>query len=143
MRVLAICTLIGFFGLGMETFVTAIDVAWGKMMRGQPYTDLNGYSSLWYFPLYFSSPLLFEICRQLGLLNHSLLVRGTAYTLIIFAAEYIGTGITQKLVGRAPNEKIYRRSRWNINGRIKLSLAPAWFIAGLSLEYIFLQLVNL
>lgn len=141
MRFAAICIIFGFFGMGMETFFTAFDVAWKRYKRKKPFSSLNGYSSMKYLPLYSSTPLLILLCKSGGLFAQPWAIRGLVYMLIIFFVEYFSMWALEKLPGGSPVEKTYPRSRWHIHGRIKITLAPAWFVVGLTFEYLFL-LIN-
>jgi len=62
-----------------------------------------------------------------------LLLRGLIYTICIFSAEYTaGTILSRKEL--CPWN--YERSRFHINGLIRLDYAPLWFTAGLLFEHV-------
>lgn len=130
----AVCIIFGIFGLGLETLFTAI-----LDYRALKDRRLLGYSSLWYFPVYGLSPLAFYILYP-GLSGNSLIVRGTIYMILIFISEYLYMIFLRKLLGTSPSEESYYKSRWNIQGLIRLDFAPAWFVAGLAFEVLFKKL---
>lgn len=118
-------------GLGMETAATAA-MDWNK----DPNRHLMGYSSIWYMPLYCLTPLFLRATSS-WLFALPLLVRGLVYTLAVFACEYVGMWILRKMLGSSPSEASYRRTPWNVHALIRLDFAPAWFSAGLLMEYFY------
>lgn len=91
--------------------------------------DLMGHSSLWMFPIYgcaaIISPLskLYRKCRTF--------TRGIIYMLHIFLGEYISGSLLKKY-HMCPWD--YSKSRFHINGVIRLDYAPVWFLTGLLYE---------
>jgi len=124
-------------GLGLETaFTAALD--WRK----DPKRHLLGYSSLWYAPLYGLVPFAFaRLWPVVG--GWAWPLRGLAYMLLFFAVEYVGMRFLHDLLGESPSEASYRRQRWNVHGFIRLDFAPAWFAAGLILEYFYRHIIVL
>ena len=113
----------GILGWCMEIMFTALD-----SFRKRQFT-LKGNTSIWMFPIYGMASLLAPLCRLLK--GKSLFFRGCSYAACIFAGEYI-TGSILKKKGLCPWD--YSKSRWNINGLIRLDYAPNWFLAGLIFE---------
>lgn len=127
--------IFGVFGIGLETFFTAIlDYLELKDRR------LLGYSSLWYFPIYALLPPAFCIVYP-NINGSSIIVRGLVYMILIYVSEYFYMLLLRKLLGESPSERSYYKSRWNVHGLIRLDFAPAWFAAGLIFEILFKRLV--
>lgn len=113
----------GIIGWCMEILFTAFHAFRKREMA------LTGHTSLWMFPIYGSIAFL----KPLFVLtkNTSLLLRGTSYALLIFIGEFIsGTYLCSKK--QCPWD--YSKSKWNINGVIRLDYFPYWFLAGLFYE---------
>lgn len=90
---------------------------------------LMGQTSIIMFPIYGMASLLAPVGRIIK--NRNVIVRGSFYTCMIFATEYI-TGRFLKKKGICPWD--YSNSKYNIDGVIRLDYAPAWFGAGLFFE---------
>lgn len=113
----------GIIGWCMEILFTAFHAFRKREM------SLTGHTSLWMFPIYGSIAFL----KPLFVLtkNASLLLRGTCYAILIFVGEFIsGTYLCSK--NQCPWN--YAKSKWNINGVIRLDYFPYWFLAGLFYE---------
>jgi Predicted membrane protein len=117
-----ICGLIGWC---MEIFWTGFESFKRRELK------LVGQSSFWMFPIYGMAALLTPISRILK--DKNLFVRGGIYSLGIFAVEYI-TGSLLKKHDCCPWD--YSKSKFNINGVIRLDYFPVWFVAGLLFEKI-------
>lgn len=90
---------------------------------------LTSNTSLLMFPIY---GLAFLIKPFYALIkNKSLMVRGSLYTMLIFSAEYLSGSLLKKH-DMCPWD--YSKSKYNINGLIRLDYAPAWFSMGLLYE---------
>lgn len=113
----------GILGWCMEITFTALD-----SFRKRQFT-LKGITSIWMFPIYGMASFLAPLCRLLK--GKPIFVRGCTYAACIFLGEYV-TGSLLKKKGLCPWD--YSKSRWNINGLIRLDYAPNWFLAGLLFE---------
>ena len=113
----------GAAGWCLEISWTCLD-AW---RRKDP--KLKGVTSAWMFPIYgcaaFFQPL-FQLLRTLPVP-----VRGSLYSLAIFAAEYT-SGSCLSRSGRCPWD--YSRCRFHIRGLIRLDYFFVWFLTGLLFE---------
>lgn len=92
---------------------------------------LMGQTSLLMFPIYGLGaliPVISHYLKQLGIL-----LRGTIYSILIFAAEYL-SGSFLRLFHACPWD--YSFSRFHINGLIRLDFFPFWFLLGLIFEKI-------
>ena len=124
--------IFGAAGLGIEVaFTAALD-----FIQTRKDKHLMGYSSIWYWPLYASAPLILD---KIGpfLFPLPLLVRGLCYTICFMIMEYCGMGILRLLLGQSPSEKSYYRSRWNIHGLTRLDFAPAYCLLGFIFEWLY------
>lgn len=131
MSLLVQMLLFGVLGLGLECIFTG---AWAFVAERK--TNLMGYSSIWYIPLYALAPLFFSLAHAY-IFPLPLLVRGILYVPLFFAVEYTAMFALRKLLGASPSEDSYYQSDWNINGLIRLDFAPAFFVLGLVLEFVF------
>lgn len=115
----------GTAGLLTEVCFTALHSLQNRDM------SLKGTTSLRMFPIYGMAaglrPLI-VILRKNGI---SALSRGSIYTACIFAAEYISGNHLRKKK-HCPWD--YHRSRYHVQGLIRLDFAPWWFLFGLVLE---------
>jgi uncharacterized membrane protein len=92
---------------------------------------LIGNTSIWMFPIYGMASLIAPIYR---LIQHAnVLIRGLVYMLSIFTAEY-ATGYLLNKRDMCPWD--YSKSKFNIDGLIRLDYAPLWFGIGLIFEKI-------
>lgn len=124
-------------GLGMEVVFTAtLDF----LQNRKPH--LVGYSSIWYLPLYALAPVILNYAQPF-LFTLALPVRGLLYMICFFAVEYPSMGLLRLMLGTSPSEESYYKSRWNIHGLIRLDFAPAYFLLGLILEWMFRSLRHL
>lgn len=89
------------------------------------------HTSIWMFPIYGMASLFSPISRFLHKQNK--IIRGLAYTLLIFLTEFT-SGILLKKHGSCPWD--YSKKRYNLKGVIRLDYAPLWFFCGLLFEKI-------
>ncbi|MBR1691850.1 MAG: hypothetical protein IJ711_03625 [Lachnospiraceae bacterium] len=92
---------------------------------------LMGNTSLWMFPIYGMAATLAPLSRLLK--KQSLILRGSVYTVCIFATEFL-TGSFLKKRGLCPWS--YEKAKYNVAGVIRLDYAPLWFGTGLLYEFI-------
>ena len=119
----------GFLGWGLEIIFTAIkssikDRSW----------KLEGFTTLWVFPLYASAVILFEPLHDfLVVSNIPWFGRGIIYVVGIYVIEFIAGLLLVAIIKKHP----WRYSgRYTFKGYINFLYAPAWFIFGLLLEQI-------
>jgi uncharacterized membrane protein len=62
-------------------------------------------------------------------------LRGMAWVVIIFVLEYSTGGLIRAVIGHSP-WNYSGMSRWEIDGLIRLDMAPLWFITGLIFEQV-------
>jgi hypothetical protein len=129
--------LFAVLGLGLETLFTAA-LDW----QDDPKRHLRGHSSLWYLPLYATAPLILKALLP-RIDAWAWPVRGLIYMVLLFALEYVSMGALRLLLGESPSEKSYYTRHWNIHGLVRLDFAPAWFVAGLLLEWVYTHVVIL
>lgn len=118
----------GSCGWCLECFWTGVSSIkkWKKNDR-----TLSCRTSVWMFPIYGMAAFFSPLCNKLK--ERHALVRGGVYAVLIFLTEYI-TGVILKKYGACPWD--YSKSKYNINGVIRLDYAPAWFLTGLLFEKI-------
>ncbi|MBQ8188787.1 MAG: hypothetical protein IJZ44_03315 [Lachnospiraceae bacterium] len=115
----------GLMGWCLEILFTSCE-----SLKNKDY-KLKGTTSLWMFPIYGLAALfmpLYRIIRKLPTF-----VRGSIYTICIFATEFI-TGNFLKKRKLCPWD--YQNAPLNIGGVIRIDYAPLWFSTGLLFEYI-------
>lgn len=113
----------GLLGWNMEILYTGL----GAALRGNP--RLEGHTYLWMFPIYGLAVFLEPLHDAMRYLNWYL--RGLIWVLVIWALEYATGGLIRTLVGTSP--WIYRDG-WQVDGLIRLDMAPLWFAVGLLYE---------
>lgn len=113
----------GLIGWCMEIFWTSI----GKLKKHDK--KLIGETSLIMFPIYGMAAVFKPIHEKIK--SKNFIVRGSIYTTFIYAVEYT-TGTLLKRKNICPWD--YSKSKYNINGVVRLDYAPVWFIVGLLYE---------
>lgn len=113
----------GLLGWGMEVAYTGL----GSALRGSP--RLEGHTYLWMFPIYGLAVFLEPLHNTMRPLHWYL--RGLVWVLVIWVWEYATGGVIRSLVGTSP--WVYREG-WQVNGLIRLDMAPLWFVVGLLFE---------
>ncbi len=88
-------------------------------------------TSLIMFPIYGLACFIRPVSCAIS--KHNFVVRGSMYTMLIFATEY-ASGKFLKKHDMCPWD--YSKSMFNVNGIIRLDYAPAWFSVGLIYEKI-------
>ncbi len=124
--------LFACIGIAMEVVFTAIsDFQKTRSWR------LMGYSYVWMLPVYALVPVFLRVLHP-PLEGIILPLRLLTYTAILMAMEYVSGRILRKLLGEAPWEPAYRGHRLAIDGLVRLDYAPAWALAGLIFERLYL-----
>ena len=113
----------GALGWCLEIFWTGLH----SLQKGR--NDLMGQSSLWMFPIYGCASIIAPLYKIYK--NCNIFARGCIYMLHIFLGEYAFGSILKKY-NRCPWD--YSKSKFHINGVIRLDYAPLWFLTGLLYE---------
>lgn len=117
--------LCGILGWCFEIIYTAAHSLRRRDMK------LTGQTSIWMFPIYGLAALLKPLFTFMK--TKPVLIRGSIYSFLIFAAEFIaGDYLTKKNI--CPWD--YFRSKWNVKRLIRLDYIPHWMAAGLIFEKI-------
>lgn len=117
----------GVVGCCMELLWTTFCGAKKKDYR------LVGQTSLWMFPIYGMASIIKPISCKLKKHNRDVIERGIIYTMGIYTIEYT-SGMFLKKNNRCPWD--YSKSKYHINGVVRLDYAPLWFLVGLIYEKI-------
>lgn len=115
----------GITGWCMEVLFTS-----ASCIKKKDY-KLIGQTSIWMFPIYGMAAVIKPISCKLKKHNRRIIERGLIYTAGIYATEY-ATGTLLKKKDRCPWD--YSKSKYHVNGVIRLDYAPLWFIVGLMYE---------
>lgn len=115
----------GIFGWCLEVLWTGT----GNLLQHDKSCTAN--TSILMFPIYGLAAFIKPISHLIS--KRNIIFRGSIYTLLIFAMEYL-TGSELKKHDMCPWD--YSKSRYNIKGIIRLDYAPAWFTVGLLYEKI-------
>lgn len=118
----------GLFGWCFEVVWTAVTE---KASGRQRDWRLTGHSYLWMFPIYGLLAPLGEPVHNF-IRPHFWALRGLVYLAGIWAVEFAGGWLLEKLTGKCPWD--YSHLRGNIGGIITLEYAPVWFLFGLGFE---------
>jgi len=110
----------------MEVFWTGMGSLINKDFK------LRSNTSIWMFFIY--GMVVFLEPVYLLIQPAPIVLRGAIYMACIFAGEYI-TGGFLKRVDLCPWD--YTGARFSVQGVIRLDYAPAWFVAGLIFERVF------
>jgi len=94
---------------------------------------LSSKTSLWMFFIYGMVVFLEPFFRLFSPFNF--ILRGLIYAAFILAGEFI-TGTLLKYAKVCPWD--YSHSRFNVRGVIRMDYIPAWLVAGLVFEYLYL-----
>lgn len=134
-RLLFEAFLFAVAGLGLEVVETAI-----LDYSSAPDRSLMGHASAWYLPFYAVVPLWYFERLHGPLFALPFYVRAAIYPLSFWAIEFAAMWLLRALLGRSPSEENYRRSRWHVDGLIRLDLAPVWMCFGFVFEWMFRHL---
>lgn len=116
----------GGIGLCIEVFWTGL-----CSFFGGDFTFM-GHSSLVMFPIYGSVVFLEPLFNELRYNN--VFLRGVAYMLLIFSAEYF-SGTFLNIIGICPWS--YAEAKYNINGVVRIDYMPLWFGVGIMYERVY------
>jgi uncharacterized membrane protein len=116
----------GLIGWCAEVFWTGL----GSLMKGD--VKLAAFTYIWMFPIYGMAVFLEDVHDRIRELPT--IIRGSIYTILIFAVEYITGMLLKLLIGVCPWD--YSGNILSINGVIRLDFIPVWFFAGLIFERI-------
>lgn len=115
----------GLLGWGLEIFWTGL----GSAFRGD--VRLSAVTYLWMFPIY-GLALIMEPLHD-HIRNWPWLFRGIMWVIIIWAIEYVTGGAIRIVTGLSPWD-YSGDTPWQVDGLIRLDMAPLWFITGLLFE---------
>ena len=90
---------------------------------------LSSNTSLIMFPIYGAAAIIKPVYSLIK--NKNFIFRGIVYSILIYSGEFI-SGTFLKKHDMCPWD--YSKSKYNINGIVRLDYAPAWFGAGLLFE---------
>jgi len=114
----------GLVGWVAETLFTGL----GSLFTGD--LTMRAWTYIWMFPIYGLMILLEPVHDRIR--NLAVVFRGGVYTIIIFGIEYTTGWILRELIGKCPWN--YGIGPYSIDGLIKISFIPVWFIGGLLFE---------
>ncbi|MTI81805.1 MAG: hypothetical protein FH758_13190 [Firmicutes bacterium] len=117
----------GLLGWGLEVFYTGFESA----LRGDP--RLTSQTYLWMFPIYGLAVFLEPLHNAIR--KYPWFIRGIVWVPVIFILEYSTGGVIRLITGFSPWDYT-GTSPWQINGLIRLDMAPLWFITGLIFELV-------
>ncbi len=121
--------LYGFLGWGVEIIFTAL-----KSSIKERSWKLEGFTTLWAFPLYASAAVLFEPLHDyLVAFDVIWFFRGIVYVVGIYGIEFIAGLIFVALIKKHPWKY---SGRYTLKGYINFLYAPAWFVFGVLLEQV-------
>ncbi len=118
--------LCGSFGWCMECFWSGLDA-----IRQKKDKTLRCQTSVWMFPIYGMAAIFAPVSRLLK--GKSIMLRGTVYTMLIYAGEFLSGSFLKKHKS-CPWD--YSEAKLNYKGIVRLDYAPAWFVSGLIFEKI-------
>ena len=124
--------LYGALGCLMEVFWTGL-----ASLRRKDF-KLSARTSIWMFFIYGLAVFLEPVFRLLH--GFPLVFRGAFYAGCIFLVEYV-TGHLLNFAKIRPWD--YNGCRFNLQGVIRLDYAPAWFVAGLIFERVYVTIMQL
>lgn len=113
----------GALGWCLEILFTSIESFRRRELK------LKGNTSVWMFPIYGLGVLILPLHYLMQ--KRSPAFRGFFYAIAIFVVEFI-TGTYLKKHSLCPWD--YSKSKWNVDGVIRLDYAPIWFCTGLIFE---------
>lgn len=113
----------GVAGWCLEIMFTAL-----KSLKRRDF-HLMGMTSLWMFPIYGCAAFLKPLSKRLQ--SFPVLLRGSLYAFMIFAAEYFAGNILDK-ADCCPWD--YSRNHHRVGPHIRLDFFPLWFLTGLFYE---------
>lgn len=115
----------GLLGWALEIIWTGLASAY----RGDVRLPASTY--LWMFPIYGLAILMEPLHDRIR--AWPWLVRGVFWILVIWGIEYATGGLIRAITGSSP-WNYSGATRWQINGLIRLDMAPLWFITGFLFE---------
>ena len=136
MQLLFHMLLYGLFGWGVEIVFTAIK----KSVKEKTW-KLEGFTTLWAFPLYASAAVFFEPLHDaLSAIHAHWVLRGAIYTLGIYGIELLYGLFMVVLLKMHPWKY---SGRLTLRGYVHFAYAPAWFAFSLFLEHMHNILVRI
>lgn len=115
----------GLLGWALEIIFTGM----GSALRGD--LRLVAVTYLWMFPIYGLAIFMEPVHDRIRSWPWTL--RGIIWVLLIWTIEYSTGGIIRLVTGVSPWDYT-GHTRWEIDGLIRLDMAPLWFVTGLLFE---------
>ena len=112
-------------GWGLEVFWTGLESG----LAGDP--RLRSTTYLWMFPIYGMAVFLEPLHDKIRHWHWA--VRGMIWLMAIWTIEYASGFLIRLLTGYSP-WNYSGKTAWQINGLIRLDMAPLWFFAGFLFE---------
>lgn len=132
-----------FFSVGpvIEILWTiGYDLVKAKVHRIDIDRRLIGTTYLWMSPIYGLGASAFGFTYQY-VSDFDWYWRGVIYLIGIYLVEYMSAKSLKKTIGVIPWD-YSKHTKYHIQGAIRLDYAPAWFVFGIAMELIYLQLLN-
>ena len=115
----------GLLGWGFEIFWTGL----GSALKGD--VRLSAGTYLWMFPIYGLAVLLEPLHENIR--SWPWVFRGILWLIMIWTIEFVTGGALRLITGVSPWD--YSGSTpWQVDGLIRLDMAPLWFVTGLLFE---------
>lgn len=116
----------GLLGWGAE-------IVWTAIPKRRPIDlALEGYTTIWAFPIYGLLVFLYEPLHE-ALRGWPIIARGLVYAAGFILVELVCHFLIDKAIGKKPWDYT-GHTRWTIGGYTRLDYIPLWFLAGLLLE---------
>lgn len=115
----------GIVGWCLECFWTGL----GSICKRNKDLKLTSHTSLWMFPIYGMAAFIYPLSRKLK--SRCALVRGGVYAFLILIIEFLSGELLKKFRA-CPWD--YSKSRFNVDGVIRIDYIPVWFFVGLLYE---------
>lgn len=124
-------------GFGVEVIFTGVIAGIkGKRQVVDHDNPWMAYSSPLYIPTYTTIAFFFVYAGPTVFTYH-VLVRFVVYSIYAFAMEYLQNTLLKAIFGKAPSQKKYSQSKWNIHEMVIVYYAPFFGIAGLIFEWLY------
>ncbi len=115
----------GLLGWGLEILWTGL----GSALRGD--VRLSAGTYLWMFPIY-GLAVFMEVLHD-NIRSWPWPFRGVMWVLVIWGIEYATGGAIRTITGVSP-WNYSGATPWQLDGLIRLDMAPLWFVTGLMFE---------
>jgi hypothetical protein len=136
-------TLVGFgifalLGMGAEIVFTGLKKLISDIRsRKELNWSLPGYSFVWVMPLYGSAVFLFPPLFSL-VEDQNIFFRALAYGISILCVELVAGILLKLILGKNP---WHYESGWTLGGFVRLDYLPFWMIAGIAIEFVYVNVL--